>query len=187
MSEGWHGGPFDRPLALTREYSDIVRTALRREKVRYDGEHYTQPLPDGVGKALPLAVHPVRDLFPMHLAAIGPKSLELVGELFDGWLAIFFSPEWAEGQLASIEATGRRSTRRCPGFDVVPTVLTVVCDARGPAPRPGALVHRAERRRYGQYGRCRAVRVPRPDLAARAQGADRRADAEAGPQRRHDP
>jgi alkanesulfonate monooxygenase SsuD/methylene tetrahydromethanopterin reductase-like flavin-dependent oxidoreductase (luciferase family) len=47
VSEGWHGVRFDKPLARTREYSDIVKMALSRQKVRYDGQHYVLPLPDG--------------------------------------------------------------------------------------------------------------------------------------------
>src|SRR6476646_7792333 len=58
VSEGWHGVRFAKPLARTREYVDVVRMALRRETVRYDGEHVVLPLPDGPGKALKLTVHP---------------------------------------------------------------------------------------------------------------------------------
>jgi F420-dependent oxidoreductase-like protein len=128
VSEGWHGVRFDKPLARTREYSDIVKMALRREKVRYDGQHYTLPLPDGPGKALQLTVHPVRDTIPMYLAAVGPKNLELSGELFDGWLAIFYSPEFAKDQLASIETGRAKVGKTLDGFDVVPTVPIVVGD-----------------------------------------------------------
>ena len=128
VSEGWHGVRFDKPLARTREYSDIVKMALRREKVRYAGEHYTLPLPDGPGKALQLTVHPVRESIPMYLAAVGPKNLELAGELFDGWLAIFYSPDYAKESLASI-ATGRAKVgKTMEGFDVVPTMPLVVGD-----------------------------------------------------------
>jgi F420-dependent oxidoreductase-like protein len=128
VSEGWHGVRFDKPLARTREYSDIVKMALRREKVRYDGQHYTLPLPDGPGKALQLTVHPVRDSIPMYLAAVGPKNLELSGELFDGWLAIFYSPDFAKEQLAQIEAGRAKAGKTLEGFDVVPTVPIVVGD-----------------------------------------------------------
>jgi F420-dependent oxidoreductase-like protein len=128
VSEGWHGVRFDKPLARTREYSDIVKMALRREKVRYEGAHYTLPLPDGPGKALQLTVHPVRESIPMYLAAVGPKNLELAGELFDGWLAIFYSPEFAKDQLASIEAGRAKVDKTMDGFDVVPTVPIVVGD-----------------------------------------------------------
>jgi F420-dependent oxidoreductase-like protein len=128
VSEGWHGVRFDKPLARTREYSDIVKMALRREKVRYDGKHYTLPLPDGPGKALQLTVHPVREHIPMYLAAVGPKNLELSGELFDGWLAIFFSPEHAADQLASLAAGRAKVDKTLEGFDIVPTCPIVVGD-----------------------------------------------------------
>lgn len=128
VSEGWHGVRFDKPLARTREYSDIVKMALRREKVRYDGQHYVLPLPDGPGKALQLTVHPVREHIPMYLAAVGPKNLELAGELFDGWLAIFYSPDFAKEQLASIETGRAKVGKALEGFDVVPTVPIVIGD-----------------------------------------------------------
>ena len=128
VSEGWHGVRFDKPLARTREYSDIVKLALSRQKVRYEGQHYVLPLPDGPGKALQLTVHPVREHIPMYLAAVGPKNLELSGELFDGWLAIFYSPDFAKEQLAQIQAGRVKVGKTLEGFDVVPTVPIVVGD-----------------------------------------------------------
>jgi F420-dependent oxidoreductase-like protein len=128
VSEGWHGVRFDAPLARTREYVDIVRAALRRERVRYAGEHFTLPLPDGPGKALRLTVHPVREHIPVYLAAIGPRNLELAGEIADGLLAVFFSPEHAAEHLAHIAKGRARVGRTLDGFDVVPTVPLVVDD-----------------------------------------------------------
>lgn len=128
VSEGWHGVRFDKPLTRTREYVDIVRMALRRERVVYDGEFFTLPLPDGPGKALTLTVHPVRDSLPIYLAAIGPKNLELCGEIADGWLAIFFSPEDSGPSLASVAAGRERAGKTMDGFDVVPTVPVVFGD-----------------------------------------------------------
>src|SRR5450631_3196662 len=81
VSEGWHGVRFDKPLARTREYVDIVRLALSREVVRYDGAHWTLPLPDGPGKAIRLTVHPVRERIPIYLATVGPKNSQLAGEI----------------------------------------------------------------------------------------------------------
>ena len=128
VSEGWHGVRFDKPLARTREYSDIVKLALSRQKVRYQGQHYVLPLPDGPGKALQLTVHPVREHIPMYLAAVGPKNLELAGELFDGWLAIFYSPDHASELLASINIGRAKVGKTLEGFDVVPTMPLVVGD-----------------------------------------------------------
>jgi F420-dependent oxidoreductase-like protein len=126
VSEGWHGVRFDMPLARTREYVEIVRLALSRQTVRYDGQFWTLPLPDGPGKALKLTVHPVREHVPVYLAAIGPKNLELAGEIADGWLAIFFSPAHAAVSLDHVRAGRARVGRTLDGFDVVPTVPVVV-------------------------------------------------------------
>ncbi len=131
VSEGWHGVRFADPLGRTREYVDIVRMALARQTVAYAGEHFTLPLPDGPGKALRLTVHPVRPDVPVYLAAVGPKNLELAGEIADGWLAIFFSPEHSTDLLEAVRTGARRAgkgTAEDPlaGFDVVPTVPVVV-------------------------------------------------------------
>ncbi|HEV2885539.1 MAG TPA: LLM class F420-dependent oxidoreductase [Jatrophihabitans sp.] len=128
VSEGWHGVRFSRPLARTREYVEVVRLALSRERVVHDGEHYPLPLPDGPGKALHLSLHPVRDDLPIYLAAVGPKNLELTGEIADGWLATFFAPDYAAEQLAVIEAGRIRAGRKLAGFEVVPTVPVAIGD-----------------------------------------------------------
>lgn len=128
VSEGWHGVRFGRPLGRTREYVDIVRTALRRETVRYDGDHFTLPLPDGPGKSLKIMIHPHRPDVPLYLASVGPKNLELTGEVADGWLAIFFAPEHADVSLDPLRVGLERSGRSLDDFDVAPTVPVIVGD-----------------------------------------------------------
>jgi F420-dependent oxidoreductase-like protein len=128
VSEGWHGVRFDKPLARTREYVDIVRMALARETVRHEGEFWTLPLPDGPGKALRLTVHPARADIPLYLAAIGPRNLELTGEIADGWLAIFYAPEHAAEQLAHVSEGRATAGKDLAGFDVVPTVPVIIGD-----------------------------------------------------------
>src|SRR3954467_8915649 len=128
VSEGWHGGKFDKPLGRTREYIDIIRMAFARERVAYQGDHYTLPLPDGPGKPLKMIIHPVREYMPIYLAAIGPKNLELAGEKCDGWLAIFFDPDFAKDQMDSIRVGMERAGRAGAAFDVVPTAPVVVGD-----------------------------------------------------------
>ncbi|HLV59413.1 MAG TPA: LLM class F420-dependent oxidoreductase, partial [Natronosporangium sp.] len=128
VSEGWHGVRFDAPLARTREYVEIVRMALARQRVQYRGRHYQLPLPDGPGKALKLGFHPPRADIPIYLAALGPRNLRLTGEIADGWLALFLDPDHA-GQLLAEVAAGRRAAGRdMTGFDVVATVPVVVGD-----------------------------------------------------------
>jgi F420-dependent oxidoreductase-like protein len=128
VSEGWHGVRFDSPLGRTREYVEIVRKAIRRETLRYEGKHYQLPLPDGPGKALKLIVHPVRDRIPVYLAAVGPRNLELAGEIADGLLAIFFSPEHADDVLGPVRAGRAKAGLDMDGFDLVPTVPLAVGD-----------------------------------------------------------
>jgi len=126
VSEGWHGTRYDKPLARTREYVQIVRSALRRETLQYEGQFYRLPLPDGPGKALKLTVHPVRERIPVYLAAIGPKNLALAGEIADGWLGFFYSPEHSAESLDAIRAGRARAGADMAGFDIVPTVPFVV-------------------------------------------------------------
>jgi F420-dependent oxidoreductase-like protein len=128
VSEGWHGVRFAKPLGRTREYIDIIRLAMARERVEYHGEHYELPLPDGPGKPLKMIIHPVREYLPIYLAAIGPKNLELAGEKCDGWLAIFYDPQFAPELLASVRAGKDRGGRADADFDVMPTVPVIIGD-----------------------------------------------------------
>jgi F420-dependent oxidoreductase-like protein len=128
VSEGWHGVRFDKPLGRTREYVAIVNAALRRERVAYEGKHFTLPLPDGPGKALKLSVHPARDHVPIYLAAVGPKNLELAGEIADGWLGIFNEPDYVAEQLKQVAAGRAKAGRDLTGFDVAASVPVVLGD-----------------------------------------------------------
>src|SRR3954465_13552160 len=67
VAEGWHGQRFARQLQRTREYVDVVRLALSRERVVYEGETLVLPLPDGPGKPLKLTIAPVQDRIPIYI------------------------------------------------------------------------------------------------------------------------
>ena len=108
--EGWHGVRFSRPLQRLRETIEIVRKVMRGERLVYHGQAYQVPLPDGEGKALTSSVPP-RPNLPVYLATLGPKSLELTGELADGWLGTSFIPEHASLFFDSI-ATGAAKVHR---------------------------------------------------------------------------
>jgi F420-dependent oxidoreductase-like protein len=97
--EGWHGVPYDKPLGRTREVVDIVRTALRRERLEYDGKVFHLPLPQGqgtgLGKPLKMLNRPERPAVPIYVAALGQKNVEGTAEYADGWLPFMFAPEKA--------------------------------------------------------------------------------------------
>ncbi len=97
VSEGWYGVPFSKPVTRTREYIEIVRKALDGEKVIADGEFWTLPLPEdqgmGLGKPLRMLGRPAKEHIPIYLGAIGPKAVEQVGAIADGWLPFMYSPK----------------------------------------------------------------------------------------------
>jgi F420-dependent oxidoreductase-like protein len=130
VAEGWHGQRFARQLQRTREYVAVVRMALGRERVEYHGETLELPLPDGPGKPLKLMISPVQERIPIYLAAIGPKNTALAGEIADGWIPIFFSPEHVSEIRAPLEEGAARAGRSLDDFDIAPTVNTYVSDDR---------------------------------------------------------
>lgn len=94
--EGWYGQPYPKPLARTREYVEVVRSILKRDKpIDHHGDFYDIPLRggSGLGKPLKSTVHPLRKDIPIFLGAEGPKNVALAGEICDGWLPLFFSPK----------------------------------------------------------------------------------------------
>jgi F420-dependent oxidoreductase-like protein len=122
VAEGWHGQRFARQLRRTREYVEILRKALARERLEYDGEMYELPLPDGPGKALKLMIGTVQERIPIYVAAMGPKNTKLVGEIADGWIPLFFSPEHVEEAKKLLEEGAARGGRDLNGFDIAPSV-----------------------------------------------------------------
>jgi F420-dependent oxidoreductase-like protein len=122
--EGWHGEPWGKPLAKTREYVELVRAGLRRETLEYDGQHFQVPYrgngATGLGKPLKLMARPLRAEIPIYLAAFRPRAVELTAEIADGWLPIFFSPEKSR---AVFPAPFERDD-----LDVAPSVPALVSD-----------------------------------------------------------
>jgi F420-dependent oxidoreductase-like protein len=94
VMEGWHGVAFDRPVRRTRETIEIIRTVSSGERLAYDGDVYTLPLPGGEGRAI-RSLMPATHI-PIYVAALGPANLRLTGELADGWIGNSFFPESAD-------------------------------------------------------------------------------------------
>jgi F420-dependent oxidoreductase-like protein len=128
VSEGWHGVRFGRQLQRTREYIEVVRMAMARERVEYHGETIELPLPDGPGKALKLTIAPVQERMPVYLAAIGPKNTALAGEVADGWLPTLVAPEHLPALCEPLEEGAARGGRTLDGFDIAPTVNVMITD-----------------------------------------------------------
>src|SRR5258707_11511066 len=97
--EGWHGVPFGKPMARTREYIEILRKILKREApLQHDGELYQIPYKGpgatGLGKPLKSILHGDPNM-PIYAASITPIGLRTAGEVAGAVLPIFMSPEKA--------------------------------------------------------------------------------------------
>ncbi|WP_329424531.1 LLM class F420-dependent oxidoreductase [Streptosporangium sp. NBC_01495] len=131
--EGFHGVPYTAPLGRTREVIEICRQVWRRERLTYEGRHYTVPLPadqgTGLGKPLKLINHPVRERIPVVIAAIGPKNVELAAELAEGWEPIFYVPEKAADVWGASLAAGKAKRDPALGeLDVIAQAALAIGD-----------------------------------------------------------
>ena len=130
VSEGWHGVRFARQLKRTREYVEVLRMALARERLEYHGDTIELPLPDGPGKALKLTISPVQERIPIYIAAIGPKNTTLTAEIADGWIPYLFSPENI-GEFHPLLEEGFAKAgggKSLADFDIAPSVPVFVHD-----------------------------------------------------------
>lgn len=94
--EGWYGQPFDRPLARTREYVEILRRVFgRRSPLTFEGDHFQHPYSGpgaaGLGKPLKIMTHPLRSI-PIWIGAEGPRNVAQTIDIADGWLPLYYSP-----------------------------------------------------------------------------------------------
>ncbi|HEY4279829.1 MAG TPA: LLM class flavin-dependent oxidoreductase [Conexibacter sp.] len=134
VSEGWYGVPFARPLSRTREYVEVVRTALARRTVRHDGREFPLPLPadapgaSGLGRPLKLLASPVQERIPVYLGSIGPKAVEQTGAIADGWLPFLLSPDQPEMLLDPLRTGAACAGRTLDQIDVAPVVPTAVAE-----------------------------------------------------------
>lgn len=117
VMEGWHGVRFRKPVQATRETVDIIRKVSAGERLEYDGKVYQLPLPDSAGKALRPMVTPEK--LPVYIAAMGPRNLELTGEVADGWIGNAFMPEAADVFLEPLRAGAATAGRSITDIDIV--------------------------------------------------------------------
>jgi F420-dependent oxidoreductase-like protein len=132
--EGWHGEAFGKPLMRTREYIAILRNILaRKEPLRHEGEHYQIPYAGagatGLGKPLKSILHG-NPSNPIYTASFSPAGLRTAGEVADGTLPIYMSPEQSNlitGPLQEgmAKAEGGKSLA---DFDIAPYVRVSLGD-----------------------------------------------------------
>lgn len=129
VTEDWHGASFARQLQRTREYVAVLRQALGGERIEIDGETLRLPDPDGAGRPMRLTDLPVQARVPIHLGAIGPRNVELCGELADGWIPTLAAPEHVADGRELVARGARRAGRELdPEFQILAHVYVAVDD-----------------------------------------------------------
>jgi F420-dependent oxidoreductase-like protein len=132
--EGWHGVPFEKPLLWMREYVEIIRTILAREKpLTFEGERfqipYRGPGATGLGKPLKSILHG-RKSMPIYIGAMAPKGQTQTAEIADGVLLTCMDPERfdviEENLLPGFAKAG--GGKSLANFDVAPTVAVIMGD-----------------------------------------------------------
>ncbi|MBV8083609.1 MAG: LLM class flavin-dependent oxidoreductase [Chloroflexi bacterium] len=117
--ESWQGQRYDRPVQRTREYVAILRLALAGKRVEFDGEIFQ--LHD-----FTMRIRSQRQPLPIYIAAIGPRNIELTGEVADGWLPIFLSRRHLDAFRAPLDAGAARAGRSPAEISVAAFVPTLV-------------------------------------------------------------
>ena len=113
-------------LARTREYVEIVRTALRGERVDYQGAQFSVPLAGTGHRPLRLSVRPPREV-PIYLAAVGPEG-HRAGRGDRRRLAGRLLLPGALGRAGRRDPVGPRGGRVLGRFEVIATVPLSVGD-----------------------------------------------------------
>jgi alkanesulfonate monooxygenase SsuD/methylene tetrahydromethanopterin reductase-like flavin-dependent oxidoreductase (luciferase family) len=132
--EGWYGVPYGKPLARTREYISIIRQIVAREQpLVHEGAHYQIPYngpgATGLGKPLKSIVHGKPGM-KFYTASIMPAGLRLAGEIADGNIPIFMSPEAADAVVKpTLEGMAKAGGgKSLADFDIAPHVKVRVGD-----------------------------------------------------------
>jgi F420-dependent oxidoreductase-like protein len=135
--EGWHGVPYGKPLARTREYIAIMRRILERAApLEHVGEHYRIPYDgpgaSGLGKPLRSIIHGDPAL-KIYTASIAPAALRMAGEVADGTLPFLMSPEQAEAVVGPVRAGIAKAGggKSLADFDLAPYVRVALGDDLG--------------------------------------------------------
>ena len=112
----WHGATMDHPLARVQEYLEIVRRAMRGEKLDFDGRYFR-------AHAFKLAFKPRKNPIPIYLAAFGPKMTRLAGQISDGVLINMANPDAIRRIAAEVK-------EGAAGAEKSPDQMEIICKVR---------------------------------------------------------
>jgi F420-dependent oxidoreductase-like protein len=121
--EDWHGVPYRQPLLQTREYIEIIRQALSGGRVNHDGRFFHL-------QRFAMGIAPIQQQVPIYLASIGPRNLELTGELADGWLPIWVDLQQLPNLVETVAGAASASGRDISQITVAPQMLCYAVESQ---------------------------------------------------------
>jgi F420-dependent oxidoreductase-like protein len=132
--EHWHGVPFTKPLQRTREYIQIINAILRREPLNHHGDIFS------LDRGFTIRFTPLRDHIPIYLASLGPKNIQLAGEVADGILPVYWPARDYPDLRAQLDAGSAIAGRPAGSVSIAPylTVEIVLNEAERAAARQRA-------------------------------------------------
>jgi probable F420-dependent oxidoreductase len=133
--EQGHGVVFARPFRRIREYVALIRAIL--------GGHDLPSTPLCSVTRFRLGFTPERTAVPIYLAALGPEMCELAGEIADGVLLNWATPEYVPEAVAHVRIGAERAGRRVSDIPIACYVRTAA--AREPHAAASALARELTR------------------------------------------
>ncbi|OLS23115.1 MAG: 5,10-methylenetetrahydromethanopterin reductase [Candidatus Heimdallarchaeota archaeon LC_3] len=119
--EQFHGIPYDKPLTRTREAIEIIRTLLKGERLNHHGKIFDV-------QRFRLSIKELKHNVPIYLASLGPKNLELTGEIADGWFPIWMTPESLPKMMESINKGLNKANKSRNSFTIAPAMIVAASD-----------------------------------------------------------
>ncbi|TBL36421.1 LLM class flavin-dependent oxidoreductase [Verrucosispora sp. SN26_14.1] len=123
------GQPLSKPLKSMREYITVLQTFFRNEVVNFDGE-FVQ-MQDVRFDSMYRENKPVD--IPIYIGAVGPRMLELAGEISDGVHMDFLLPP--SYMVGAKQAIGRGLAKRTDGRDAIDLTQIVSCSVNDDDPQ----------------------------------------------------
>jgi len=119
--EDFHGEKFRKPVTRMREYIDILRKAMKGERLDHDGEFFQT-------QRFRIRFPAFRSDLPIYIASLGAPSLRMTGELADGWLPIYLAPSRMDAAVAELKAGAETVGRSLDDIAISPQVSIYVTD-----------------------------------------------------------
>ena len=119
--EDLHGEKFSKPITRIREYVDILRKAMRGERLDHSGEFFEI-------SRFKLRFTPHRPDLPIYIASLSPPSLRMTGEIADGWLPIFLAPSRMDAAVAQLKEGAESANRSLNDLTISPQVSVYMTD-----------------------------------------------------------